>query len=837
MKHYRLFAVMAVLSTLSLTPSCTDRFDTMENSIPSWLNSNIYDYLVDRGDCNYYIRLIDDCGYTDAMKVSGSNTLFFSNDDAFERFFKTNEYGYRRYEDLPYSFKSMLLKLGTIPYSQLLERLSRSDRGQLVLRRTTDFSAEDSIPVVAAAQLPESKYFEELKQAGVPIKLYSDASKWTLVQFFPNVMSGKKITDDDFSFLTGIPRGENDASLFANRIIRQDIVCQNGYLHELQDILVAPENMAEYIRKNNKVSVFSSLMERFACPVAYGHDSEGNIIYETRYFNESPVSPFLSYNDIQAPGTLYYDPGWNLYQQTGANGNGSQPGYESDMACMFVPTDDAINAYFAPGGEGQDFYDAFKSWDKVPDGIVADFVKNHQKYSFLSALPSRFYDIKDETGYEMEVSKENIVDKYVARNGVVYVTNKVFTPLDYRTVMGPVKIDSLISVFNKAVDDVDFIYYFRSLKNTYQFFSTPNIYMKDYVDPVAASYASSDYHCTLSFGLSANNMLEAVPTKKSDGTVITAGGFPLGSGGKITNSSILNDRVEDILDCQTIVTSSNEAFQAAIDGGQEWFITKGYAPVRITDGGRKISGTGNKKPLNIIKKVTKENGNTYQIDGIVQSTTSSIRDVLSSEDEFSAFYDMCSFLGLFINNPTSSTVSPGGKIKFMNQYHYTIYVPTNEAIRKVQAKGWIPTIEQIEQEGDQTVRDSLLNVMERFIRYHFQDNSVFVHGEKLNNKVYLSATINNLNNKFYPINVTNTGNEITLVSDADALSGGATTAKVITTNGLYNLTTRDLTLNNADKEKATIIEAFNYAVIHQIDNVLMFDRPTASLRTDENDLK
>ena len=40
----------------------------------------------------------------------------------------------------------------------------------------------------------------------------------------------------------------------------------------------------------------------------------------------------------------------------------------------------------------------------------------------------------------MEVSKENIVDKFVGRNGVVYVTDKVFTPLDYRTVMGPARL-------------------------------------------------------------------------------------------------------------------------------------------------------------------------------------------------------------------------------------------------------------------------------------------------------------------------------------------------------------------------------------------------------------
>lgn len=65
---------------------------------------------------------------------------------------------------------------------------------------------------------------------------------------FPDVMSGKHITDDDFSFVTGIPREADDASLFANKIIQKDIVCQNGYLHELADVLVPPENMAAYIR-------------------------------------------------------------------------------------------------------------------------------------------------------------------------------------------------------------------------------------------------------------------------------------------------------------------------------------------------------------------------------------------------------------------------------------------------------------------------------------------------------------------------------------------------------------------------------------------------------------
>ena len=289
--------------------------------------------------------------------------------------------------------------------------------------------------------------------------------------------------------------------------------------------------------------------------------------------------------------------------------------------------------------------------------------------------------------------------------------------------------------------------------------------------------------------------------------------------------------MEDILNCQTLVTESNEAFEAARAGGQEYFITKGYAPVRITQD-NKISGVGNERPLTVSKIYNKENGNTYLIDGILQNTTTSIYDVLSSKDNFREFYDMCALLGIFVNNPTSSTVAPGRKVKFLNQYHYTVYVPTNEAIREAQAKGWIPTVEQIENEGDQSVRDSLENVMERFVRYHFQDNSVFIKGEKVENKAYLTSTINEASNKFYPVYVTNKDGNITLVDEAD-YGTGRVSARVVKTEGVYNLMTRDMTLNSGDKEKATTIEAYTYAVIHQIDDVLWFEQPKGENAKDQ----
>ena len=45
--------------------------------------------------------------------------------------------------------------------------------------------------------------------------------------------------------------------------------------------------------------------------------------------------------------------------------------------------------------------------------------------------------------------------------------------------------------------------------------------------------------------------------------------------------------------------------------------------------------------------------------------------------------------------------------------------------------------------------------------------------------------------------------------------------------------TRDMTLNSGDKEKATTIEAYTYAVIHQIDDVLWFELPKGESAKDQ----
>ena len=841
--------------------SCSDDFETMDNEQPSWLGENIYDYLQKRGDCNYYVRLIDDCGMKDVMQCTGSNTLFFTSDTAFDKYFasnKENGKGPKSYEELSSTMKKMLISLGSISNAQLIERLCEGDIKGTVLRRSTYFGITDSIPIYSKAEVeklfPGNPYFEQL--TADTIRLLQDASTVTLTQFFPKVLSDLKITDEDIRFITNDMATASSPSLYGNPIIKQDITCKNGYLHELENLIIPPETMAGYIRSNTQLSQFNSLMNRFATPMIY---SQNPLIYTLRYFNEHPQN--LSLNKTQnitgallvdadgndkSSSCLYYDPGWNAYQSKATESNSTEPPYQSDMGVMFVPTNEAMQQYFSPSGDGADIWNSFNgSWDNVPDNIVADIVKNHQKYSLLSSLPHDFSIMKDEAGYDMGISESDIVDKYVARNGVVFVINKVLPPLDYRSVMGPAKVDPQNTIFNIGMNDThtQFMYYLRSLLSCYQFFITPDAYMKNYVDPVSM-FKRSDLHSSWDFYIARNGDINALVSSTETGDSI----------GTVTDSKIINNRMSDILRTHTLVVSSDEDFRDAVAGGQEYFVTMGYTPIRIkgTDAGSTISGTASNNNMTISETGVKSNGTSYIIDGIIQNTLTSTyqnlnqstnNSVMNTSSPFYEFLRLCNACSIFSNSATASFIPSAPYITFLQQYDYTIYAPTNDVLLEAERNHYIPTPEELQElyeqtaDGQESHIDSLYQIavskLRQFIRYHIQDNSVFIKGKKETNQEYLTENINNTTQLFYPLYVTNTGSAISVKDNI------GNTAQVVTSQNYYNLIGRDYKFNNAsgsavqfDINNSTTISAYTCTVVHQIDRALWCEKPSNQWHTD-----
>lgn len=836
MKIHRLYYIVLGLGLTLFAPSCTDRFEEEENNEPAWLGPNVYDYLEQRGDCRYFCQLIRDCGYYESMKRTGSNTLFFSPDSCFETYFKSADAvkkGYTSYDKLPRSMKYMMLRSCMVENAQLIERLSKTDHGGTLFRRTTMMELEDTIPVVSYADMPHNSYFERYKDG--EIKLLMDATPWTLVQFFPDVMSALKITDNDMKYICGDGASTARTYLFQSRIVKQDITCKNGYLHELDRICMVPDNMAGYIRNEKRLSAFNHLMDRFCEPVPYRTTVDGERIYELRYFNESVAHPHRTDIDGRiAPGTLYFDPGWNLYQ-FGSSGTNSNNAYEGDMAAMFVPTNEAMAEYFSadPNAEGHDIYESFGgSWDNVPDQIAADILKNHQMSSFVNSTPSHFGTLKDMAGYDMEIAEDNIVGSYVARNGIVYLINKVLPPLDYRSVMGPVKVDQGLKIFNLAMGDnyCQFQYYLRSLKSTFNFFVTPDEYMKDYLDPISAGYSGARLNSIYEFRLNTNtNTIEAVVRNAATGDSIginTSGGI----------SGALTSRLTDILNQQTLV--------GEVIPGQEWYITKGYAPIRLIWAGDKVvaaQGAGNANPIDVIDEYDKTNGSTRYLKGILRTSPYSMYAILrqhagasasgSVDDKFKAFYDMCECCGLFEKNPTTTCAAIDYRLSFLSQYHYSAYIPGNDGVATAIADGIVPSVSDIEncvltaeEEAAgldlEEKREALRQRMIRFIRYHIQDYSIIKGGQYENEGQYLSSTLNTATNKFYPIYVDQDGSNIELLDNYNyqRRRQGNSFEKVKVSGELNNIMARDLIVNSAATTAATGIETYSYSVIHLLED-------------------
>lgn len=178
-------------------------------------------------------------------------------------------------------------------------------------------------------------------------------------------------------------------------------------------------------------------------------------------------------------------------------------------------------------------------------------------------------------------------------------------------------------------------------------------------------------------------------------------------------------------------------------------------------------------------------------------------------------------------------------IKFFNTFHYTIYVPTNDAIQQAINDGIINDWDAINLMTNAIAKEEAISKLGRFLRYHFQDNSVLISGTNVE-ELYptaalktndLASNFNTFKNKYYKLKVTSDGSNISLETE----KGG--TANVIKTNGLFNIIARDYIFNNSpatfndinvvgssDKDySSSRIETSSTAVIHQIDNVLRFE--------------
>jgi uncharacterized surface protein with fasciclin (FAS1) repeats len=829
--------------------SCKDDYFYDEQE-PNWLGASIYDYLNSNGNYSIFVKLINDVGYKDVLAKTGSKTLFVANDSAFMRFFQNNPWGVSSYDQMSLAQKKLILNYSMINNAYLIETLCNyNDGGSLItgqaMRRITAISVFDSVPFDKGDALPKGSFWAPYKEKG--IHLLKDNTSWPLVHFLQKQLDYNSITDDDFQLITGVTRSKNDAHVFDDKVIKRDIVCKNGYIDVLQNVLVPRTNMADFIHNNPKTSVFSSLLDRFCAPyyspeatktMKELHPDFSDSVFVKKYYTTIFGGGAYYYPDerlINNTLLLTFDPGWNSYHYMASNANVS---LQADMAAMFVPTDDALYDYFNTG-KGKLLKDRYQTWDNIPDDVVILLLKRHMRKSFIESVPSRFPKLKDDENYDVNISKSDIESTYVGVNGVVYLTKNVYPPADYESVYAPVLFSEHTKVFNWGVIQNSFRLYLNALQSRFSFFVPTDEYLTNYIDPITIG---KDIPGALKYWYNSKTGTVNATVYKYD----VANNVLGDSVDVITSSSFIKDRLLDLLDSHIVVGD--------VESGRKYYLTKGGSVIRATGNGLNLTVEGGgdidrKQKANVTVVYPQTNGNTYFIDKPIQTPLRSVYKVLSTTPEFSAFFELLNGFSAATDTSPCIFVKKANyygidyNVKFFNTYNYSVYVPTNAAIQKAIADGIISPWES--QNGIVGINDMMdvnqqyaaTKKLERFLRYHFQDNAVFISGNSIN-EIYPSATIKNdednsyfntYKNKYYKIGITGSGNGLTLTTETGA------TVNVVTDNGFYNIITRDYIFSDSPSKYKEIdgsgsgnlyntsqITTSSTAVIHQIDNVLIY---------------
>ena len=527
-----IFCVSLVLT--GLMTSCVDKYQEVDaDSKPEWLGESIYAELKNAnqqrlsGTFTNYLRLIDDLGYAETLSRTGSKSVFPANDSAFARFFAKNDWGVSRYEDLTDSQKKLLLYSSMLDNALLLGLLPNAYNGTnepdkgAALRHATNVSVIDTVQYIASgADMPQgnpywTKYFDK------GIHLVSDNTRPMMVHLTREYMLNNDITtvagegESDFSILTGTPYTEGTAYIFNNRVVKGDITCQNGYIHQMEDVLVPPGNMAQVLRRHDKTKYFSRILDHYAAPY-YDENTTRNYndwakangkelidsIYQIRYLSArsqggNALVRDPNGNDKSTKYVLGFDPGWNQYY----------PGSDviKDMGAFFVPDDEAVKTYFLPGGGGSHLINIYgsaregsvtndeahlmenlDSLHATKPEILASFCRNLMKTNFTQTVPSKFPNVTNDASENMGITM-GLIDKKddgkyditIANNGVIYIINEMIVPDEYRSVMAPASEYPDMRVMNWAIQDghnngdylgLDFSYYLLAMSANYAFF-------------------------------------------------------------------------------------------------------------------------------------------------------------------------------------------------------------------------------------------------------------------------------------------------------------------------------------------------------------------------------
>lgn len=869
-RHHLAIAALGLLVGTTVLQGCKD--DDVLTGQPAWLGNSIYERLEEDGQYTTMLRLIDDLGQHEVLSHTGSKTLFAANDSAFKAWFAKNNWGVSRYEQLSLAQKKLLLNNAMVNNAYLIELLSNGkptgednhpEEGR-TMRRETASSVYDSVQVMRPDQMPNTPTWDYFRNRGTNMAILKDDSPSPMIHFLPMFMKMNKFTNEDLELLTNHQANDiNEAWVNGQKVIERDITCKNGYIQKVNGVIEASPNMAQIIHQHAKMSDFAKMMDRFSAPFRNdAHTKEYNRLYNNedsvyvlRYYDEMTAVTrewkddsyyyIAPDNKTKVRDLLRFDPGWNQYISNSGDKN-----MNYDAGAMLVPTNEAIEKWW--NNEGRDFQEEYGTIENLPIETVKSLIRVNQLPILTDVIPSKFDQILNDAKVEMNVTKADVDSVFMGCNGVVYMTNKLFTPAEFAAVSGPAMAHpTLLKIIYSYIKSENYLPYLLSMDSRYSLILPTNTAMLRFIDPFSYGKKVIDgKEAPQVIEIFYDDATQTIRAYSYDSTVDTDGTITIDESTRLSvSSSIISNCMKRLID-QLIIVGD-------VEDGHEYYKSKGGTPLRVSraaDGRIAFAGGwqinhNQVLPVNSQDVYTKENGKSYVINQIPLTTDKSVYMTL---EEYKEEGKDTLFLSL-LDNDGADLLNAKLRAKFdaakwakgenknltlFDNYNYTVYVPTDKAIQEQIDKGILPTWEDYEamteencgsEEAAEEAKAVIKNIIVNFLRYHVQDHAVLIgmapeiYEEQEQNgvtvkvpkyeNIYETMKRNNETGRFVPLTVNNAPGQMWV---KDAIGNKY---DIRTSDGLYNRICREYWF----KETGECYMASD-AVIQQIDGVLQYEK-------------
>ena len=234
------------------------------------------------------------------------------------------------------------------------------------------------------------------------------------------------------------------------------------------------------------------------------------------------------------------------------------------------------------------------------------------------------------------------------------------------------------------------------------------------------------------------------------------------------------------------------------------------------------------------------NGKSYVVEQTMpMGSRRSLYSILNGRENCTRFFD------LLLNGGTANTLLKARMSSYtcadyncslFDAYNYTVYVPTDSEMQRLHSDGLLPdwtdyenlTAEQFG--GDATLlkkaQTIVANRILNFLKYHIQDNSVFIGGEPTSGVKFETSTLNPLNNRFFSLTVTADDEQLTVVDQLNNV-------RHVVKNNNYNLIGREYWIQSAQNVNSTQLYNASDLVVHQIDGPLFYQEGQLTKWQDE----